>query len=51
MTERSMEGIYRGPPVYMPPKKEDRACRCSEKDELGRFPIGWCGPDCEGRPQ
>lgn len=36
--------------VRTPPRKEDRACRCSEMDEYGRpVFIGWCGPDCEGR--
>jgi hypothetical protein len=48
--ERSLEGIYTGPPVEMPPRKEDRNCRFSEKDSDGRPKfIGWCGPDCEGR--
>lgn len=51
MTERAMEGIYRGTPVDIPPRKEDRNCACSEKDEFGRHPIGWCGPNCEGRPR
>lgn len=36
--------------VRIPPRKEDRSCRCSEVDEYERHPIGWCGPDCEGRP-
>jgi hypothetical protein len=51
MTERALEGIYTGPPVDIPPRKEDCNCACGIKDELGRYPIGWCGPDCERRPQ
>ena len=36
---------------YVPPLKKDRLCRCSEVDDYGRPKfIGWCGPDCEGRP-
>lgn len=37
--------------VRIPPPKEQRSCRCSEVDEMGRHCIGWCGPNCEGRPQ
>lgn len=34
---------------YVPPRKEDRTCRCSETDEYGRHCLGFFGPDCEGR--
>lgn len=37
--------------VRTAPRKEDRSCRCSEVDEYGRAVfIGWCSPQCEGRP-
>lgn len=37
---------------YVPPLKAHRSCRCPEVDEYGRpVFIGWCGPDCEGRPK
>jgi hypothetical protein len=35
---------------FVPPRKEDRACCVSRKDRFGRYPIGWCSPECEGRP-
>ena len=45
------------PPQYplghflAPPRKEDRwRCDCWKTDDLNRHCIGWCGPDCEGRP-
>lgn len=34
----------------LPPVKEDRMCCTAKRDDLGRLPIGWCGPRCEGRP-
>jgi hypothetical protein len=37
--------------VRIPPLKAFRFdCECWKTDEYGRYPIGWCGPDCEGRP-
>ncbi len=35
---------------YVPPMKVLRYCPCQDVDEYGRHPIGWCGPECEGRP-
>lgn len=35
--------------VWVAPPKELRSCKCSEVDAYGRYCIGWCGPDCEGR--
>ena len=29
--------------------KDMRRCCLALRDEWGRFPIGFCGPDCEGR--
>jgi hypothetical protein len=37
--------------VTIRPRKEECNCACGVKDELGRYPIGWCGPDCERRPR
>lgn len=31
------------------PSKEDAECCASKRDDLGRLPIGFCGPDCERR--
>lgn len=35
---------------HVPPLKQNRTCACGIRDEHGRYPIGWCGPACEGRP-
>ena len=45
-------GLYEGPGIEIPPRKEACSCACSETDELGRprF-IGWCGESCERRPR
>ncbi len=37
-------------PPGLPPRKESASCACSTLDDLGRPPIGWCGPTCERRP-
>lgn len=31
--------------------KEDRPCCAALEDPEGRLPIGWCGPDCQGRSE
>lgn len=31
--------------------KEDAACCISRRDDQGRLPIGFCGPDCIRRPE
>lgn len=37
---------------YDPPlSKDDAACCLAARDEDGRPPIGWCGPDCLRRRQ
>jgi len=38
-------------PMAFGARKENSACCLSRRDEYGRFPIGWCGPDCERRPE
>jgi hypothetical protein len=45
-------GLYEGPGIEIPPRKEECSCACSETDELGRprF-IGRCGAMCERRPR
>lgn len=45
---RTDEPRYR---VVIPPRKENRKCCVAKRDDLGRLPIGWCGPKCEGRPR
>jgi hypothetical protein len=37
-------------PPGLPPRKEEASCACSTTDDLGRHPLGWCGPNCERRP-
>lgn len=37
--------------VAFPPRKHEAACCVSKMDDLGRLPIGYCGPDCERRPK
>lgn len=44
------ETIYRYDRRPVPSRKEDRACCAATRDEMGRLCIGWCGPECEGRP-
>lgn len=44
------ETVYRYDRLYVPPRKEDRTCCMARRDALGRLPIGWCSPECEGRP-
>ncbi len=45
-------GLYEGPGIEIPPRKEECGCACSETDDLRRprF-IGWCGESCERRPR
>lgn len=31
--------------------KEQRACCTAHRDDQGRLPIGFCGPDCLGRTE
>lgn len=51
-TQTRWDGRRHVPLDRIPPPKEQRSCRCSEKDEHGRpVFIGWCGPECEGRPK
>jgi hypothetical protein len=33
-----------------PPSKYEVACCASRVDSEGRYPIGWCSPECERRP-
>lgn len=35
----------------LPPKVREASCCGQYKDALGRYPIGYCSPDCERRPQ
>lgn len=37
------------PPRFL--NKEDRICCRAHRDDLGRYPIGFCGDDCLGRQQ
>lgn len=36
--------------LLLPPKKLEAPCCLSHRDELSRFPIGWCLPKCIRRP-
>jgi hypothetical protein len=41
--------VHRAPtprPKYDPPVKEDCPGHVAGRDEIGRYPIGDCGPDC-----
>lgn len=31
--------------------KSARPCCAAQRDAHGRFPIGYCGPDCQGRAE
>ncbi len=32
------------------PSKYEASCCIARRDDLGRFPVGWCSPDCLRRP-
>lgn len=34
----------------LPPRKEHAPCCTALRDQLGRLPIGFCGPRCQRRP-
>lgn len=36
-------------PPYVRP--EDAACCRAARDDAGRYPIGYCGPACDRRPE
>ena len=33
------------------PTKDEAECCNEKRDDLGRLPIGYCGPDCLRRPK
>jgi len=42
------------PKWFAPPvlnTKEQRRCCDASRDVLGRMPIGYCGPQCQGREE
>lgn len=43
------KAYHRGQVTASPPK-EQRDCCLAKRDNLGRLPVGRCGPDCLGHP-